>query len=160
MSLALAAMAVTLGAAPDSGVVTRACAHRGDSKNAPENSVPAFVSAVMKGAHQIEFDPHLSKDGRLAVIHDNTVDRTTDGTGRVADLTFAEIRALDAGAWFGPEFEGARIPTFREALEAIPRRVLCNVHLIAHRWRSMLVLRNPQRRRAYLGDKRDTGGPG
>ena len=129
MELALAAMIVTLGAAADTGVVTRACAHRGDNKNAPENTVPAFVSAVIKGAHQIEFDLHLSKDGRLVVIHDNTVDRTTNGTGRVADLTFAELRALDAGAWFAPEFEGTRIPTFREALEAIPRRVLCNVHL-------------------------------
>ena len=108
---------------------TKACAHRGDRKNAPENTIPAFLSALDKGAHQIEFDLHLTQDGRLVVIHDDTVDRTTDGSGRVADLTFAEIRALNAGAWFAPEFAGVRIPTFREALEAIPRHVLCNVHL-------------------------------
>lgn len=108
---------------------TSACAHRGDLKNAPENTVPAFVSAVRKGAPQIEFDLHLTRDGQLAVIHDNTVDRTTNGKGRVADLTLEQIRALDAGAWFSPAFKGTSIPTFRETLDVIPHTILCNVHL-------------------------------
>jgi len=118
-------MMVTMADLPS----TRACAHRGDSRNAPENTLPAFESAVKKGAHQIEFDLHLSKDGRLVVIHDDTVDRTTNGSGRVEGMTFDAIRALDAGSWFDPKFEGVRIPTFREVLDVIPRYIDCNVHL-------------------------------
>ncbi len=108
---------------------TGACAHRGDTKNAPENTIPAFESAVKLGAQQIEFDVQLSKDGQLVIMHDPTVDRTTNGTGAVSDLTFEELRALDAGSWFGPAFAGTQIPTLRETLEAIPTKVLCNVHL-------------------------------
>jgi glycerophosphoryl diester phosphodiesterase len=106
-----------------------ACAHRGDVKAAPENTIPAFESAVKKGAAQIELDVQLSKDGELVIMHDATVNRTTDGEGRVHEMTFAELRALDAGSWFGPEFTGARIPTLRETLDAIPENVQCNVHL-------------------------------
>jgi glycerophosphoryl diester phosphodiesterase len=108
---------------------TEACAHRGDNKVAPENTVPAFVSAVEKRAPQIEFDVHLTKDGEMVVIHDNTVDRTTNGKGRVAEMTFEQIRALDAGGWFGAKFAGTKIPTPREVLDAIPHDILCNVHL-------------------------------
>ncbi|GMV92248.1 MAG: glycerophosphoryl diester phosphodiesterase [Candidatus Hydrogenedentota bacterium] len=108
---------------------TGACAHRGDVKNAPENTIPAFASAVRLGAQQIEFDVQLSKDGELVIMHDGTLDRTTDGTGAVSDLTFTELRALDAGSWFDPKFAGTRIPTLRETLEVIPETVLCNVHL-------------------------------
>ena len=108
---------------------TGACAHRGDQKNAPENTLPALRLAVEKGAHQIEFDVQLSKDGAMVIMHDATVDRTTDGTGKVSDLTFEQLRALDAGSWFGPEFAGLRIPTLQEVLEAIPAPTLCNVHL-------------------------------
>jgi glycerophosphoryl diester phosphodiesterase len=125
----IATLTLILAGAADVAVSPKACAHRGDLKCFPENTVPAFESAVTKGAHQIEFDLYLSKDGRLIVIHDETVDRTTDGKGKVTDLTFDELRALDAGGWFAPEFAGTRIPTFRETLEAIPPRVLCNVHL-------------------------------
>lgn len=107
---------------------TLPCAHRGDLASAPENTVPAFESAVEKGAAMIELDVHLTKDGELVIMHDGTVNRTTDGRGKVADLTFAEIRALDAGSWFGPEFAGTRVPTLREVLEVIPEHVLCNVH--------------------------------
>jgi len=104
-------------------------AHRGDVAAAPENTIPAFTSAVAKGAPQIEFDVNMSSDGHLVIMHDATVDRTTDGTGKVTDLTLAELRALDSGSWFGPEFAGTRIPTLRETLEAIPDGILCNVHL-------------------------------
>lgn len=110
-------------------IITGACAHRGDSKNAPENTIAAFVSAVEKGAHQIEFDVALSKDGRLVIIHDSTVDRTTNGTGKVSELTFDELRALDAGSSFDARFAGTRIPTLEETLEVIPPEILCNVHL-------------------------------
>lgn len=105
------------------------CAHRGDVSAAPENTIPAFKSAVEKGAPQIEFDVNLSKDGHLVIMHDATLDRTTNGKGKVTDFTFEELRALDAGSWFGPEFKGTQIPTLRETLEAIPENVLCNVHL-------------------------------
>lgn len=106
-----------------------ACAHRGDHISAPENTVPAIVSAVKKGAHQIEIDVQLSKDGKLVIMHDDSVDRTTNGTGKVADLTFQELRKLDAGSWFAPRFKGTKIPTLREALEVIPHEILCNVHV-------------------------------
>lgn len=108
---------------------TGACAHRGDVKNAPENTIPAFESAVRLGAQQIEFDVQLSKDGELVIMHDGTLDRTTDGTGAVSDLTFEALRALDAGSWFDPKFTGTKIPTLRETLEVIPETILCNVHL-------------------------------
>jgi len=105
------------------------CAHRGDNAVAPENTVPAFESAVRKGAHQIELDVYTSKDGKLVIIHDGKVDRTTNGTGRVIDLTFDELRALDAGSWKGEQFKGTKIPTFREALQAIPAYIQLNCHL-------------------------------
>lgn len=107
----------------------QACAHRGDVKAAPENTVPAFVSAAEKGAGMIEFDVQKTKDGHLVIMHDPAVDRTTNGTGKVADLTFDEVRALDAGGWFGKEFAGTPVPTLEETLDAIPPGILCNVHL-------------------------------
>tara|TARA_B100000212_G_scaffold339350_1_gene317675 strand:+ start:12208 stop:12984 length:777 start_codon:yes stop_codon:yes gene_type:complete len=105
------------------------CAHRGDVEVAPENTIPAFLSAVRKGAQQIEFDVALTKDGKLVVMHDSTVDRTTSGKGRVSDLTFDEIRLLDAGSWFDPKFKGTQVPTLHEALNSIPKSIYCNVHL-------------------------------
>lgn len=108
---------------------TMACAHRGDTVAAPENTVPAFESAVRKGAHMIEFDIYGTSDGRLIVIHDSTVNRTTNGEGKVNNMTFEELRALDAGSWFGPEFAGLQLPTLRETLEVIPRDIKCNVHI-------------------------------
>ncbi|MFO7975999.1 MAG: glycerophosphodiester phosphodiesterase family protein [Candidatus Hydrogenedentota bacterium] len=105
------------------------CAHRGDVEHFPENTLPAFASAVAKGAHMIEFDVYLTEDGVPVIIHDKTVDRTTDGTGSVTDYVFEDLRELDAGSWFDPKFAGTRIPTLRETLVAIPRYILCNVHL-------------------------------
>ncbi|MBI4893371.1 MAG: glycerophosphodiester phosphodiesterase [Acidobacteria bacterium] len=110
-------------------ISTRASAHRGDNKNAPENTVPALASAARKGAHQIEFDVKFTADRRLVLMHDATVDRTTNGKGRVAELTFEQIRSLDAGKWFAAKFAGVRVPAFEEALAAIPRGILLNVHL-------------------------------
>jgi glycerophosphoryl diester phosphodiesterase len=111
------------------GFSAQTCAHRGDNKVAPENTVPAFLSAANKHVAQIEFDIRLTKDGEMVVIHDASVDRTTNGKGNVAEMTFEEIRKLDAGSWFDPKFAGVKIPTPREVLEAIPPDILCNLHL-------------------------------
>ncbi|MBT3379629.1 MAG: glycerophosphodiester phosphodiesterase family protein [Lentisphaerae bacterium] len=105
------------------------CAHRGDNRVAPENTLAAIASAVAKGAHQIEIDLTSSRDGQLVLLHDLTLDRTTNGTGKPGDYTFAELRKLDAGAWKGEKWKGGKIPTFREALEAIPQWIQVNCHL-------------------------------
>lgn len=123
--LMLCGMLVCTGAEAE----TRACAHRGDVAVAPENTLPAFASAVRKGASMIEFDVAVTRDGKLVIMHDSTVNRTTNGAGKVQDLGFDEIRALDAGTWFDAEFAGAQVPTLRETLHVIPKTILCNVHL-------------------------------
>src|SRR5208282_5830658 len=92
-------------------------AHRGASGHAPENTLAAFRKAVALGVHFIETDLQLTRDTRLVAIHDDTVDRTTNGHGAVHDLTREELRKLDAGSWFGSEFTGERIPTLEEILE-------------------------------------------
>ena len=84
-------------------------AHRGASGYAPENTIAAFDLGRRMGANGIETDVQLSRDGSMVLIHDERVDRTTDGSGRVADLTWDELAQLDAGGWFGPEFAGQRI---------------------------------------------------
>ncbi|MBO1510614.1 glycerophosphodiester phosphodiesterase [Metabacillus bambusae] len=92
-------------------------AHRGAAGYAPENTIAAFDKAVEMKADYIEIDVQRSKDGELVIIHDTTVNRTTDGTGKVGDLTFAELRSLDAGSWKGEQFKGEKIPTFAEILD-------------------------------------------
>lgn len=101
-------------------------AHRGDSKVAPENTLPAFQSAVDIGADLIELDYGHTSDGVPIVIHDGTLDRTTDARVklggqqiRVVDKTAAELADLDAGTWFGEQFAGTRVPTLAEALDVI-----------------------------------------
>ncbi len=92
-------------------------AHRGATGYAPENTVAGFDLAVDMKADYIEIDVQRSKDGELVLIHDTTVDRTTDGNGKVGDLTFEQLRSLDAGSWKGEQFAGELIPTFDEILE-------------------------------------------
>jgi glycerophosphoryl diester phosphodiesterase len=92
-------------------------AHRGASGYAPENTLAAFKRALALGATFIETDLQLSRDARFVAIHDDTVNRTTNGTGNVHDLSLADLRRLDAGSWFGSEFTGERIPTLDEILE-------------------------------------------
>ncbi len=104
-------------------------AHRGASKAAPPNTLAAFIKAAELGADGIEFDVHLSADGVPVVIHDFTVDATTDGHGCVADLTLAQLKALDAGSSFDSAFAGERIPTLAEVLDAVGDRLLLNVEL-------------------------------
>jgi glycerophosphoryl diester phosphodiesterase len=104
-------------------------AHRGDSLHAPENTLPAFEYAIQKGADGVELDAKLTADGHVVVIHDSTVDRTTDGKGRVASLTLEAIRKLDAGKWFNEKFSGTKIPLLEEAFETIGRDKLINIEL-------------------------------
>jgi glycerophosphoryl diester phosphodiesterase len=92
-------------------------AHRGASGYAPENTLAAFRRAVALGANFIETDLQLSRDARFVAIHDDSVDRTTNGKGRVHDLTLPELRRLDAGSWFGSEFASEQVPTLEEILD-------------------------------------------
>jgi glycerophosphoryl diester phosphodiesterase len=94
-------------------------AHRGAAGLAPENTLAAFRMAMELGADAAELDLQAAKDGAVVVIHDDTVDRTTDGRGRIGDLTLAEIKRLDAGAKFGAAFRGERIPTLRELIDLV-----------------------------------------
>ena len=97
----------------------RIAAHRGNSKYYPENTLIAFRSALSMPVDQLEIDLHMCKDGHIVMMHDHTVDRTTNGTGRVRDLTLAQLKELDAGSWKGEQFAGTQIPTFIEFLEML-----------------------------------------
>ena len=88
-------------------MVMRVVGHRGNSAVAPQNTLAAFEAAWRAGADCVELDVQLTADGRVVVIHDDTVDATTDGTGPVAGFTLASIRRLDAGSWFSPAFADA-----------------------------------------------------
>ena len=94
-------------------------AHRGYAAVAPENTLPAFAAAVRAGATHVEFDVRTTADGVPVVIHDRTVDRTTNGTGHLWDLPYAEVTALDAGSWFSPAFAGLRVPTLAATLDLL-----------------------------------------
>lgn len=93
--------------------------HRGHSAGAPENTLAAFRRAFDHGGPlaTCETDLNMTADGELVLMHDKTVDRTTDGHGIVQTMTYADLSKLDAGSWFGPEFAGERVPLLREALE-------------------------------------------
>lgn len=93
--------------------------HRGAAGSAPENTLAGFRRAAALGAAWVEFDARLTADGQAVVFHDDRLERTTDGRGRLADATLAELRGLDAGGWFAPAFSGERVPTVTEALAAI-----------------------------------------
>jgi len=92
--------------------------HRGASSVAPENTLASLHAALAVGSDVIESDIHLTSDGVAVVFHDDTLDRTTNGTGPIANLTLAQVKALDAGSWFGPQFAGEKIPTLAEHLTA------------------------------------------
>ena len=104
-------------------------AHRGDLAHAPENTLPSFQQAMQKGADGVELDAKLTADGHVIVIHDTTVDRTTDGTGRVASLTLDAIRKLDAGKWFNEKFIGTKVPLLEEVFETVGSDKMINIEL-------------------------------
>lgn len=97
-------------------------AHRGLSATYPENTLLAFDHALDLDIDAIEFDVHMTKDGELVITHDDRIDRCSNGTGWVRDLTFEELRRLDFGSWKAPEFAGTRIPTFTELLDLVEQK--------------------------------------
>jgi glycerophosphoryl diester phosphodiesterase len=111
--------------------------HRGNRAHAPENTLEALLEAVALGADALEFDLRVSSDGQLVVFHDPTLERTTDGRGKVAQHSVAELKRLDAGARFtrdgGRSFpwrgRGITVPTFDEVAEALPRHLPCIIEL-------------------------------
>ena len=111
--------------------MTRIVAHRGNSSVAPQNTLAAFEAAARAGADAIELDVQLTSDGHVVVIHDDTLDATTSGTGWVKDTTLADVRGLDAGAWLSPAYAGQRVPLLSEVVELLLRHpsvdLLCEV---------------------------------
>lgn len=103
--------------------------HRGAPDETPENTVVGFQRAVKLGIDGVELDVQLCKSGELVIIHDEEVDKLTDGTGRIAELTFDELRGLDAGKHFDEKFKGERIPTLEEVLEVLGGNMIVNVEL-------------------------------
>lgn len=103
-------------------------AHRGCTRGYPENTRPALLAALTSGVDGIEFDVRLSRDGVPMVIHDDRIDRTSDGVGAVAEMSLDELRAVDAGAWFDPRFAGERFVTLDEAL-CLDAGLDLNIHL-------------------------------
>jgi glycerophosphoryl diester phosphodiesterase len=106
-------------------------AHRGASGIAPENTLAAFRRCLEYLPDWIELDVHATSDGEIVVMHDATVDRTTDGTGSIGELTLAQIKALDAGSWKGAEFAGEPVPTLAEVAELVGEAARLNVEIKA-----------------------------
>ncbi len=103
--------------------------HRGAAGHAPENTMASFRKAIELGADWIELDVHLSKDGQLMVMHDPTVDRTTNGTGAIGNMTYDEIRQLDAGSWFGDSFAGEKVPALADVIREVNGRAKLLIEL-------------------------------
>jgi len=105
------------------------CAHRGAMETYPENTLAAFKEAIRLGAHMVEFDVRITKDNELVIMHDKSVDRTTDGKELIIDLTLVEIKKLDAGSWKSAKFNGEKVPTLKETLSVFPKNIWLNIHL-------------------------------
>lgn len=103
--------------------------HRGAMAYAPMNTLPAFELAAEQGAHGVELDVHRSKDGHPVIVHDFTVDATSNGSGTVTEMTLAELKALDAGSWFDEKFAGTQIATLDEVFEAVGQALFINVEI-------------------------------
>ncbi|HEY9528220.1 MAG TPA: glycerophosphodiester phosphodiesterase family protein [Anaerolineales bacterium] len=108
-------------------------AHRGASAHAPENTLAAFELALAQNADAIELDVKLSADGVVVVIHDPTVDRTTGSHGQGKDLSFQQLRSLDAGGFLSEKYRGEKIPSLEEVFEALGKRTFINVELTNYR---------------------------
>ena len=106
-------------------------AHRGASGDghAPENTLAAFQKAIEMGVDGVECDVHCTKDGSVVVIHDHTLNRTTDTKGVVEEMTLREVKKADAGSWFDPRFAGERVPTLRELLELTKGKVITVIEI-------------------------------
>jgi glycerophosphoryl diester phosphodiesterase len=97
----------------------RIIGHRGAALSAPENTLAGFCMAAALNVEWVEFDVRLTSDGRCILLHDDTLDRTTSGCGPASGLTFDEMRRLDAGSWFGPDFAGQPVPTLEETVDLL-----------------------------------------
>jgi len=106
--------------------------HRGFQTHYPENTLASFMAAVKAGVQYVELDVTLTRDGQVAVIHDDTVDRTTNGIGPVHRYTLDGLRKLDAGGWFHPRFSGEHIPALGEVLEKIAGKARVNIEIKSH----------------------------
>jgi glycerophosphoryl diester phosphodiesterase len=104
-------------------------AHRGASLYAPENTLAAFQLALEQNADGIELDAKMTRDNQVVVIHDQTVERTTNGTGKVRRMTLMELKQLDAGSFFSPNYRGEKIPTLDEVLERFGGQLFINIEL-------------------------------
>jgi glycerophosphoryl diester phosphodiesterase len=111
------------------GERSRVIAHRGFSGRAPENTLVAVRQAIAVGADMVEVDVTLTADHRVVCIHDDTLDRTTNGTGPVSGHTLAQLGRLDAGSWFSSSFRNQRIPTLDEVLDTVRGRILINIEI-------------------------------
>ncbi|MCK4818446.1 glycerophosphodiester phosphodiesterase, partial [bacterium] len=105
------------------------CAHRGASNTHPENTLSAFREAIRLGAQMIEFDVRRTTDSILVVIHDKTLERTTNGQGKVAEKKISELLSLDAGSWKDSKFSGEKIPLFSDVIDFMPRNTWLNIHI-------------------------------
>lgn len=110
---------------PEKGI----CAHRGANETHPENTLAAFEEAIRLGAQMIELDVQMTKDNQLVIMHDKSVDRTTNRSGLVGEFTLRKIKKLDAGKWKSKEFKKERVPTLKEALDIMPKNIWLNIHL-------------------------------
>lgn len=111
--------------------------HRGYPAKYPENTLAAFEAAIEAGAAMIELDVMLCRDRKVVVIHDATLDRTTNGKGNVADFTLAELKLLDAGSWFGAQFADQQIPELSEVLDLVNGRVYVNIEIKSNAYESL-----------------------
>jgi glycerophosphoryl diester phosphodiesterase len=118
-TLGTAVAAAAPAAAASTSCVPPPVAHRGDAAQAPENTVPAFRRALALGVRRLELDVRFTNGDVPVIMHDPTVDRTTDGTGEVSALALSQLRALDAGSWFSSAFRGTPVPTLYEALSLV-----------------------------------------
>lgn len=103
--------------------------HRGAAGEAPENTLASFALALEQGAQGIEFDVHISKDGKIVVCHDASLDRTTNGSGLICQQNWEDIQLLDAGGWFSDTYKGERIPLLSEVFHLVPKGTLINVEV-------------------------------
>lgn len=106
--------------------------HRGAAAETPENTVASLKKAMALGVDRIEIDVHMTRDGRIVLMHDRTLNRTTNGQGEVKDHDLAEIQQLDAGSWFDPSFAGEKVPTLEEAIEAISGNCMLMIEVKEH----------------------------
>ena len=105
------------------------CAHRGASGTRPENTLPAFQQAIALECEMVEFDVRMTSDGHCTILHDQSVDRTTNGSGSMWELSLEQVKALDAGSSFDVSYAGETIPTLDELLDALPLSLELNIHV-------------------------------